>query len=415
VIFDEAHEIEDVATDYFGRQISNYRFEELARDTEMLLRLKGIASPALLRRAVQLREKSRTFFECFPAKEGRFAFDAGERGAFVERHRGAYEDLVQAARRVETEIAALPNRPEEFSALSRRAQELRKETGFLLESAEPNYVYWFERRSKGVFLTATPIDVSSILREHLFAQFDTVILTSATLAVGSRFEYVKQRLGVELAQERLLHHEFDYRAQAILYVPPDLPDVRHPSFVERAAQEISRVLEISEGRAFCLFTSYSQMKEIHERVRRAISYPVLLQGTAPRSALLDKFRNTPNAVLFATATFWQGVDVPGEQLSCVIIDRLPFAVPTDPIVAARVKALTAEGRNAFAEYQVPEAVLALKQGFGRLIRTRTDRGILVILDNRIRRMSYGRTFLESLPDYDIAENLPQLAQFMQKA
>jgi ATP-dependent DNA helicase DinG len=210
-----------------------------------------------------------------------------------------------------------------------------------------------------------------------------------------------------------LPQEFDYPSQALLYIPHALPDVRSPAFAASAADEITCLLEISQGRAFCLFTSYGQMRDIHERVSGRVSFPLFLQGTAPRSILLERFRSTPNAVLFATSSFWQGVDVPGEQLSCVIIDKLPFAVPSDPVVAARVRAIEEDGRNAFAEYQVPEAVLALKQGFGRLIRSKRDRGILSILDNRIRRMQYGKIFLESLPEYTITQDLSEVARFMQ--
>jgi ATP-dependent DNA helicase DinG len=255
--------------------------------------------------------------------------------------------------------------------------------------------------------------VSAILGERLFEQFDTVILTSATLAVGGRFDFLKQRLGIQPATEKVLPAEFDFREQALLYIPGTMPDVRDPRFSARAAQEIVKLLEISKGRAFCLFTSYFQMKEVYERVSGRVKFPMLLQGTAPKSILLDRFRTTPNAVLFATASFWQGVDVPGTQLSCVIVDKLPFAVPSDPIVAARVKALQEDGRNPFAEYQVPEAVLALKQGFGRLIRSKTDRGILSILDNRISRMAYGRIFLESLPDYSTTQDLSEVERFME--
>jgi len=240
------------------------------------------------------------------------------------------------------------------------------------------------------------------------------VLTSATLAVGGRFEFLKQRLGIPAAHERVLPHEFDFSRQALLYIPTALPDVRDPRFTEQAAGEVARLLELSRGRAFCLFTSYSQMKEMYERVRPQSSFPLLLQGTAPRSVLLERFRMTPNAVLFATASFWQGVDVPGEQLSSVIIDRLPFAVPTDPVVAARVEALQEEGRSAFAEYQVPEAVPALKQGFGRLIRSKSDRGVLAILDNRILRMQYGKIFLGSLPEYGVTQNLAEVARFLEQ-
>jgi ATP-dependent DNA helicase DinG len=415
VVFDEAHEIEDVASDFFARQISNYRFEELARDAEQALRLKGLAQPKILKRVTRLREHSRSFFETFPPKEGRFPFDHAQRENFLAQSREAYDELTVAVMALETDLAALQTKPDEVLAIGRRAAELRNELAFLLESSERNYVYWYERRGKGIFLVATPIDVSAILRERLFEAFDTVILTSATLAVGGRFDFLKQRLGIAVAQERVLQHEFDFRNQSLLYIPTSLPDVRDARFSACAADEITRLLEITHGRAFCLFTSYSQMKDVFERVRANLDFPLLIQGSAPRGLLLDKFRNTPGAVLFATSSFWQGVDVPGEQLSCVIIDRLPFAVPSDPVVAARVRALQDDGRNPFAEYQVPEAVLALKQGFGRLIRSRTDRGVLAILDNRIQRMQYGKIFLESLPEYATTQDIAAVERFMKNS
>jgi ATP-dependent DNA helicase DinG len=413
VVFDEAHEIEGVASDYFGRQLSSYKFEELARDTESMLRVLRIEAPPLRKHVARVRERARSFFERFPEREGRYPFGPAERHSFLDQNREEYDELASAVKRLEAELSALSPKPEEVVAMARRAAEMRRELAFLLETEEKTYVYWYERRGRGIFLAATPIDVSEILREKLFEQFDTVVLTSATLAVGGRFDYLKQRLGVMPANESVLPQEFDYPTQALLYIPPSLPDVRHPSFAALAADEIARLLEISQGRAFCLFTSYAQMRDIYERVSGRVPFPVSLQGTAPRSILLDRFRSTPNAVLFATSSFWQGVDVPGAQLSCVIIDKLPFAVPSDPIVAARVRALQEDGRNAFAEYQVPEAVLALKQGFGRLIRSKTDRGILSILDNRIRRMQYGKIFLESLPEYTTTQDLAEVARFME--
>ena len=415
VVFDEAHEIEDVASDYFGRQISNYRFEELARDAEIAMRISRAGGATLLRRVARLREHSRAFFETFPAREGRFPFDRTERAAFLEQNREAYDRVSAAAKGLESEIAALPAKPEELLNIARRSMELRGELEFLFESNEGNYVYWFEQRAKGVFVAATPIDVSEILRERLFEAFDTIILTSATLAVGGRFDFLKQRLGIHAAKERVLPSEFDFGTQAMFYIPAGLPDVRDAGFAERAAAEIVRILEITQGRAFCLFTSYAQMNDLYQRVGALVRFPLLIQGSAPRSALLEKFRTTPGAVLFATSSFWQGVDVRGEQLSCVIVDRLPFAVPSDPIVAARVRALQEDGRNAFAEYQVPEAVLALKQGFGRLIRSRTDRGVLAILDGRIQRMQYGKIFLESLPTYASTREIAAVERFMRKS
>jgi ATP-dependent DNA helicase DinG len=415
VIFDEAHEIEDVASEYFGRQISNYRFEELARDAEIAARVTHTGGAALQKRIMRVRERARTFFEAFPARDGRFPFDRTQRAGFLEQNRESYDGLTDAIKRLESEIAALPAKPEELLNIARRGMELRAELNFLFESNEGNFVYWFERRNKGVFVAATPIDVSALLRERLFEPFETIVLTSATLAVGGRFDFLKQRLGVTSASERVLPSEFDFATQALLYFPATLPDVRDPGFPERAAQEIITLLEISQGRAFCLFTSYSQMNDLYERVRHRIRFPVLLQGSAPRTALLEKFRNTENAVLFATSSFWQGVDVRGEQLSCVIVDKLPFAVPSDPIVAARVRALQEDGRNPFAEYQVPEAVLSLKQGFGRLIRSRSDRGVLAILDNRIQRMQYGKIFMESLPAYTTTRDIAVVKRFMQES
>lgn len=412
VVFDEAHEMEDVASDYFGRQISNFRFEELARDADQTLRLQHQATPGLLRRTQRIRERSRAFFEAFPPRDGKFSFSRNEREAFLEQNRDAYDALATALKGFETECASLTQKPEEILRIARRSFELRQELSFLFESNERNFVYWYERRNKGVFLAATPIDVSQILREKLFEQFDSVVLTSATLTVGNRFEFIRQRLGLDHAKERGLAPEFDYQQQAMLYLPQPMPDVRHPAFTAKAADEIVNLLETSQGRAFCLFTSYSQMNELFERVRSRVPFPLLLQGTAPRSALLERFKNTPGAVLFATASFWQGVDVPGEQLSCVIVDRLPFAVPSDPIVAARVAALQEDGRNPFAEFQVPQAVLTLKQGFGRLIRTKTDRGVLALLDNRIQRMAYGKIFLESLPKYRITNSLAEVSRFL---
>jgi len=412
VVFDEAHEMEDVASDYFGRQISNFRIEELARDADQAMRLTHLGTPSLLRRTQRIRERSRAFFDTFPPRDGRFPFSRNEREAFLEQNREAYDGLMNAMKGLETEFASLTQKPEELLRIARRSFEIRQELAFLFESNEKNYVYWFERRNKGVFLVATPIDVSQILRERLFEAFDTVILTSATLTVGNRFEYIRQRLGLDQSKENALPHEFDYQSQALLYLPQKMPDVRDAGFGAKAADEIVALLEHSRGRAFCLFTSYAQMNDLFERVRNRVNFPLLLQGTAPRSVLLERFKNTSHAVLFATSSFWQGVDVPGEQLSCVIVDRLPFAVPSDPIVAARVRLLQEEGRNPFSEFQVPQAVLALKQGFGRLIRTKTDRGVLALLDTRISRMPYGKIFLGSLPRYRTTQDLTEVERFL---
>ena len=409
VIFDEAHELEDVASQYFGTQVSNYRLEELVRDTENALAAKGLAERRLSRLLRQLRKQAREFFALFPEDEGRFPFD--NREEFLMSHGDRYQTLTGALRALEVALASLREKPEELFNLIRRAGELRRELEFLLESREHAYVFWYERRNRGVFLQATPIDVSPILQEQLFDHYDTIVLTSATLAVTGRFDYLKQRLGLLGAEENVLASHFDYSSQALFYISEQLPDIRTPSFIPAAAAVIRQLLEATRGRAFVLFTSYNQMQEIYRRVASDVEFPLLLQGTAPKTALLDRFRRTPNAVLFATASFWQGVDVQGEQLSAVIIDRLPFAVPTDPVVRARIQALQEEGHNAFTEYQIPEAIIALKQGFGRLIRARSDRGLLALLDNRIRRKQYGRLFLESLPPYRVTSSLDDVRSF----
>ncbi len=413
LVFDEAHDIEDVATQYFGLQVSTYRVEELARDTEITLKAKGLKSVEVLQAVAELRRRSDFFFELFPSTETRSNFD--NRESFLETHRGVYSSLLNAMARLETELGGLKDRPEEVNNLMRRAKELRQGFQAVLEGTERNTVYWWERRGRGVFLEATPIDVAAILRQRLFESMDTVILTSATLAVGGNFGFLKRRLGIENAKERVLDSHFDFPQQALLYTPLHLPDPREPTFTHLAAEEVVQLLKASRGRAFVLFTSHQQMREVFERVRPRLRYPLLIQGSMPRTELLERFRSTPHAVLFGTSSFWQGVDVQGEQLSAVVIDRLPFAVPTDPVIAARIRQINEEGGNAFMDYQVPQAVLALKQGFGRLIRSETDRGILSILDPRMMRKQYGKTFLERLPRYRMTNRLEDVKIFMRES
>jgi ATP-dependent DNA helicase DinG len=402
VIFDEAHELEDVAGNYFGVSISNGRVEDLCRDVEISLQRSHMMSASISGAVKSLRERSMFFFALLPPGDGRFAFE--NRREFLEENGEEFIALQQALSRLDSELEGVPSKPEEISNFTRRAQELQVQFGFVMESEDRNTVFWIERRRGGrdrsnVFLQATPIDVAQILKTCLFDKLECAVLTSATLAVGGSFEYMRQRLGLEHAREVVLPSHFDYENQALFYVPPDLPDPRTPQFAAKAADRIRKLLEITRGRAFVLFTSYAQMKEVYRRLLGEMEFTMLIQGDAPKSALLEEFRMTPNAVLFATSSFWQGVDVQGEQLSCVIIDRLPFAVPSDPIVAARVKAIDADGGNAFFQYQVPAAVITLKQGFGRLIRSLHDRGLLTLLDNRILKKSYGRVFIESLPSY----------------
>jgi ATP-dependent DNA helicase DinG len=433
VVFDEAHELEDIAGSYFGISVSNLRVDELARDVDHLLQREKLYTPQMSGAIKSVRERSQLFFALLPANEGRFAFES--RREFLEENGEEFLALNQALYRLGAELEQLPQKPEEVFTLTRRAQQLQVQLRFVMENEDPNTVFWIERRGfrgapggrrksssfaaeektaggrMNVFLQATPIEVGQILRECLWSKLEASVLTSATLAVGGGFEYIRQRLGLDHARELIVASHFDYESQAILYVPPNLPDPRTPQFAAEAAGVIRRLLEITRGRAFVLFTSYAQMNEIYDRLLGLLDYPMLKQGDAPKSALLEEFRVTPNAVLFGTSSFWQGVDVQGEQLSCVIIDRLPFAVPSDPVVAARLKAIDAGGGNAFFEYQVPSAVITLKQGFGRLIRSLHDRGLLALLDNRILKKQYGRVFIESLPSYAKTTDLKKVEEF----
>jgi ATP-dependent DNA helicase DinG len=298
-----------------------------------------------------------------------------------------------------------------IDTLARRARELRSDLMFLIRARDADFVYYVETRGRGLFLRASPIDVSRLAREALFDRMRTTVLTSATLAVDGSFEYFKSRLGIGDAAEVRVASEFDYARQALLYLPRRIPSPKAPTFSAAAAREVIEILKRSRGRAFVLFTSYAMLRAVQQFVEMSLPYPILVQGTAPRSTLIDQFRSTPNAVLLATSSFWQGVDVVGEALSCVIIDKLPFASPGDPVTAARIEAIKERGGDAFADYQVPLAILALQQGLGRLIRHRTDRGVLAILDPRLRTMGYGRRFLSSLPPAPVTHDLEALEHF----
>jgi len=300
---------------------------------------------------------------------------------------------------------------ETIVSLARRARELREDLTFLIRASDTDFVYYAERRGRGLFLRASPIDVSRVAKEALFDRMRATVLTSATLAVDGSFEYVKSRLGISNAMELRVESEFDYARQALLYLPRRVPPPKSPAFSAAAAREVIEILKRSRGRAFVLFTSYAVLRTVQQLVEMALPFPVLVQGTAPRSTLIEQFRSTPNAVLLATASFWQGVDVVGEALSCVIIDKLPFASPADPVTAARIEAIKAGGGDAFATYQVPLAILALQQGLGRLIRHRNDRGVLAILDPRLRTMGYGRRFLDSLPPAPVTQDLGAVERF----
>ncbi len=408
LILDEAHLIEDVATQYFGVQASSHKVEDLVRDVERELKAAKLDARELRAEAEGLRLRSERFFTRLGrARPGRLGPNWMS-GPMAEESLG----LLQRLEGLRTALMAVPDRPEPLAGLASRTLALASDVAFLMRAETDDHVYFAETRGKGVFLRAMPIDVSGRLKQLLFDELRAAVLTSATLAVDGGFAYVKDRLGIEPSDELLLPSPFRYEEQALLYVPHGMPEPLAPEFVDRAADEVVRLVELSRGRAFVLFTSYANMNAVAERIAGRVAYPLLMQGEAPRAQLLDTFRATPHAVLLATASFWQGVDVAGEQLSCVIVDKLPFASPGDPVVAARIERLRNRGQNAFGEYQVPVAVLMLKQGLGRLIRSASDHGILAVLDSRLVRKSYGRRFLESLPPARLVHELDSVARFM---
>jgi ATP-dependent DNA helicase DinG len=406
VIFDESHELEPIAAGHFGSVVSNYRVDDLVADLQRLLVVDADALGDLLQSGARLVQRSDRFWLGMAAtvQDGHGEPRAQlSRAMFITSKSEVtklgelYLDVRDTLDHIAASLGMIKDPPPEAASLLRRAEQLRADLDFVVAAEDANYVYWCERRGRGTFLNATPIDVAEILRERLFDRVDCAILTSATLATGGQFDYIRSRLGIEQAEELVVESHFDFARQALLYLPKSMPDPRDGGFLSRAADEIVALVEASRGRAFVLFTSLQQMRDAYDMVSPLIDYPSLLQGEGSKAGLIDRFRRTEGAVLFATSSFWQGIDVQGEALSSVVIVKLPFAVPSDPVVSARGKAIEDRGGNAFYDYQVPEAVITLKQGVGRLIRSRSDIGVVSILDPRLRTRGYGRVFLQSLP------------------
>jgi ATP-dependent DNA helicase DinG len=452
VIFDEAHELEDVAASYFGTSVSNYRINDLIQDANKLEIKESEQQGELIKALARLAQRSDTFWLSFrgaepdddePAGNGEAAEGGWQTTRSSYRRRPgtagsldgryplsnrrfaradrdgdlaptaageAYIALNNAITRLTTLLGVVTDPPPDLDNIVRRAQSVKFDLEFVVSGDQPDFVYWCEKRGRGVFINATPIDVSGILEENLFAKIQTAVLTSATMTAGGSFDFIKGRLGIGRARQLIVESHFDFKKQAVLYLPRSMPDPRSSrDFLDASVAEIVKILEATSGRAFVLFTSLASMRETHERVRDLIDYPTFIQGQGSKTGLLERFRNTEGAVLFATSSFWQGVDVQGEALSCVIISKLPFAVPSDPVVAARQKYIDDQGGNSFYEYSVPQAALTLKQGLGRLIRSTTDRGVLSILDPRVKTKSYGRVFLQSIPQCRLTASIEDAA------
>jgi ATP-dependent DNA helicase DinG len=408
VVFDEAHHIEKTARNTLGIQVSNRRIPMLLAQ---LRKLPGCDQGAV-QEALMANEQ---FFGALALKGNgadKFVFKPDSQDAKLG-------DRLTTA--IDNFIAEFddPNKDERAEKLLELLDNAIYELRSIIKAASPGNVYWVEHpntKALRVTLHATPIDVAPYLSQNLFKNEDitSIIMTSATLSAGGSFSYLKKVIGCDDAREVCVDSPFDYYNQCLLYLPPNLPDPKNPSFHGDVAPFIEEILLKTDGRAFVLFTSYRGLNEVYNRLADRLKWTVLKQGDLPKQQLLDQFKQDTNSILFATASFWEGVDVQGESLSCVIIVKLPFAVPDDPITEAKIKAIERSGGNAFIEYSVPEAALRLKQGFGRLIRTRQDRGMVAILDPRIKTKGYGRRFLNSLPKCRGISSLENVDLFLKR-
>ncbi|MBI4734991.1 MAG: ATP-dependent DNA helicase [candidate division NC10 bacterium] len=419
LVLDEAHLLEEVATDFFGVEISNLRVERLVRDAHREWTSAGAAGAedrSIPTHLGHLAEASLRFFQTLDLAEGTQRLRPE---ALEGTGREAGRELTQALHLLHDLVQAAPGKPEGLLHCARRAREQAGILqGFLDFAGEspgdpggPPTVRWSERRGRGIFLRSSPLDVSADFRRTILESADAVILTSATLSTAGRFDFLRSRLGILEAREFHAASPFDYADQAILYIPRHLSDPRSPGFVEAAAEEIRGILEVTEGRALVLFTSLEAMEATHRLLEGRIAFPLMVQGQAPRMELLARFRNEVASVLLATRSFWQGVDVVGEALSCVIVHKLPFGFPGDPVLEARLEYIQQEGGDPFWDYQVPAAIITLRQGLGRLIRSEQDRGALCILDNRLLTRRYGSVFLESLPSCRVTSEPEDLRRF----
>ena len=413
VVMDEAHNVEDTATAYFGERLSTNQLSDLVADAERAARAAG-DDPGFERKPLERAlgairsstEAIRGFFR-----------DRPERGTLDDEARAFLRDetaevLRRELDRIQERCGLDRSDDPVLQGFAARAGNLARALGVILESDDPDWLAWYERRRTGVQLHASPLDVSGPLREHLYDSLESLVLTSATLATDGDFHYVRSRLGLrENLLEGIYESHFDFENQTLMYVPKDLPLPSRPDFADRVAERIEELLRISRGRALVLFTSYHNLNRVHQRLSHSFPYPLYRQGEAPRSVLLDRFTRNIHSVLLATGSFWQGVDVPGETLSCLVVDKLPFDSPGDPLVAARMNAIRARGDNPFMDYQLPAAIIALKQGLGRLIRSSADRGVLSVLDARIVTARYGGQFFRSLPAMPLKHELSAVAAF----
>lgn len=408
VIFDEAHQLPEVASNFFGVSISSQQLYHLMRDT-LAEELKEHSAVGGLSEAAGKLEKATADLRLALGGEVRRApweslNDLPAFGAALDELRARLASLVDLLEHAAAKGTGLAN-------CFRRAMDLLDRLIFITDRPDSDYVAWYETSARQFALRLTPMDVARPFRTYLEDGPKAWIFTSATLAVDGDFSHFQTQLGLEHATTGLWGSPFDFAHRTLLYLPPDLPAPASPDYTDRVLDAAVPILQASRGRAFILFTSHRALRRAAESLPSRVPYPILVQGSAPRAALLEQFRAAGDAVLLGTSSFWEGVDVRGEALSTVIIDKLPFATPDDPVLRARAQALEAAGRSPFMEYQLPQAVIALKQGVGRLIRDERDRGVLVLCDPRLLSKAYGRIFLTSLPPMPRCHDVTEVERF----
>jgi ATP-dependent DNA helicase DinG len=409
-VFDEAHNIEETATAYFGETLSTRQLNELVGDLKKeVQRRRGAGKSRLQKHLNAIRNATanlRNLFETTDAK-GRL-----DKETIARIAQGPGRDIAKGLQYIAGNPGLREAERPEIQGLALRAEELGILLENILKERESGWLNWYEKRKHSLALHASPLNVAGQLQKLLYSKVRSAVFTSATLSTNGNFDYIRARLGIPAdTAEGLFPSHFNYRANTLLYLPKDLPPPTAQHFGSAAAERILQILRETAGRALVLFTSYHNLHVVHRYLRGKLPYSVFRQGDKPRSIMLDHFRRDIHSVLLATGSFWQGVDVPGESLSCLIVDKLPFDSPGEPLVAARIDAIREEGGNPFLEYQVPSAIISLKQGLGRLIRKASDRGMLSVLDIRLLTSRYGRLFLNSLPPIPVSHDLNDIRRF----
>jgi ATP-dependent DNA helicase DinG len=410
-ILDEAHQLPEVAGNFFGLSLSGRQLMDLARDSMVEYHQEAGDMPELLEQTDRLKLATRELRLAFGLEQHRGPWTEISANPAIET---ALEGLHGALVRLSELLQALAGRGKGLDSCLERSRELvtRLDTLCTDVTDEP-YIRWFETTRQSFRLHRTPLEIASLFRERMDSQQAGWIFTSATLAVGGSFEHFAGQLGLQEPLSHCWDSPFDYPHQAIWYLPRELPEPNSPGFNRRVSELTLPILAASRGRAFLLYTSHRALQEAADYLQERLDYPMLVQGTAPRTELVQRFRELGNAVLLGTYSFWEGIDVRGQALSCVIIDKLPFASPGDPVLQARVDALRRQGGNPFLSYQVPQAVIALKQGAGRLIRDERDRGLLVVCDRRLVSKPYGKLFVRSLPPMTKTQDLAVVKRFFE--